>query len=91
MSTKKIKTDKESSGPLIYLGPNLPGGRLMRSTVFRNEIPAYLEKLIDEQPAIAELIVPVKEMAALQANIAMKGSAPHTAYQNLQGGLTNGI
>lgn len=67
--------------PLIYLGPNLPGGRMLHSTVFRGGIPEYLKPLLEERPDVAELIVPVEEMAGVQARISQKGTAEHAAYQ----------
>ncbi|MFC3802807.1 hypothetical protein [Cohnella sp. GCM10012308] len=80
------------TGPLIYLGPNIPGGRLLQSTVFRTEVPAYLQPLIAERPAVSDLIVPVSDMAAVQARIVKTGTAEYVAYQTLlQGGIDNGI
>ncbi|QWU15679.1 hypothetical protein SAMN04487895_12724 [Paenibacillus sophorae] len=69
----------------IYLGPNLPGGRLMQSTVFRGGIPAYLADTLAAQPEINDLIVPVDEMSGVQARIVQKGTAEHAAYQTLLG------
>ncbi|MBB6670502.1 hypothetical protein [Cohnella nanjingensis] len=81
-----------AAGPQIYLGPNIPGGRLLQSTVFRNAIPAYLQPLIQEQPDIGALIVPVSDMADVQNRIVQTGTAEYVAYQNLlQGGVSNGI
>ncbi|MDF9845563.1 MULTISPECIES: hypothetical protein [unclassified Paenibacillus] len=78
--------------PLIYLGPNLPAGRLLQSTVFRGGIPAYLEPLLVEQPDVAALIVPVDEMSSAQARIVQAGTPEYVAYQAiLRGGPVNGI
>lgn len=82
----------ERSAPLIYLGPNLPAGRLLQSTVFRGGIPAYLEPLLVEQPDVAALIVPVDEMSGAQARIVQAGTPEYVAYQTiLKGGPVNGI
>lgn len=69
----------------IYLGPNLPGGRLLQSTVFRGGIPKYLEQLLKEQTDVAALIVPVEELSAVQARILQKGTAEYVAYQAILG------
>lgn len=69
----------------IYLGPNLPGGRLLQSTVFRAGIPAYLQPLFIEKPDVAELTVPVEGMAAVQERIIQAGTAEYAAYQRLLG------
>ncbi|MEC0171165.1 hypothetical protein [Paenibacillus graminis] len=79
-------------GPRIYVGPNLPGGRLLQSTVFRGGVPAYLQPLLDEQPDIAALIVPVDELSEVQAKIVQTGTPEYVAYQAiLKGGIANGI
>jgi hypothetical protein len=76
----------------IYLGPNLPGGRLLQSTVFSEEIPFHLKALLDEQPDVATLIVPIDEMADVQVRIIQKGTPDHGAYQAiLRGGVVGGI
>lgn len=69
----------------IYLGPNLPGGRLLQSTVFRSGVPAYLQSLYTEMPEVAELTVQVKEIAAIQERIVKAGTAEYAAYQRLLG------
>lgn len=69
----------------IYLGPNLRGGQLLQATVFRSGIPSYLTPLMTEQPDVAELIVPVEEMTAVQERILQAGTAEYTVYQRLLG------
>ncbi|OBZ08254.1 hypothetical protein A7975_27375 [Bacillus sp. FJAT-26390] len=78
------KTEKtEPVEQLIYIGPNLPGGRLSQYTVFRGGLPVYLSDLLEQQPSIKELIVPVAETAATQAKTNMSGTPEYIAYQNL--------
>ncbi|WP_310830385.1 hypothetical protein [Paenibacillus pedocola] len=69
----------------IYLGPNLPGGRLLQSTVFRTGIPTYLQPIFTEKPDVAELTVPVEGMAEVQERIVQAGTAEYAAYQRLLG------
>lgn len=73
----------EPTAQLIYLGPNLPGGRLLQSTVFRGGIPAYLLPLMDERPEVRTLTVPLGEMSDVQARIVRTGTAEFIAYQAL--------
>jgi len=68
---------------LIYIGPNLPGGRLSQFTVFRGGLPVYLTDLLEQQPSIKDLIVPVAETAAMQAKALQTGTLESIAYQNL--------
>ncbi|AIQ61118.1 hypothetical protein [Paenibacillus borealis] len=71
--------------PQIYLGPNLRGGRLLQSTVFREGIPSYLLPLLEEQPDVAELIIPLEEITAVQERIVQAGTAEYAVYQRLLG------
>lgn len=73
----------EPTAQLIYLGPNLPGGRLLQSTVFRGGIPAYLLPLMEERPEVRTLTVPLSEMSDVQARIVRTGTAEYIAYQAL--------
>ncbi|CQR58449.1 hypothetical protein [Paenibacillus riograndensis] len=70
---------------LIYLGPNLPGGQLLQSTVFRSGIPSYLQPLLAEKPDVSELIVPIAEITAVQDRIVQTGTAEYVVYQRLLG------
>lgn len=80
-----------SPGPRIYLGPNLPGGRLLQSTVFQGDVPKYLLPLLDGSPDVAALIVPVSDMSVIQGRIIKAGTPEYAAYQRLlKGETTNG-
>lgn len=90
--TEVLATEPERVAPLIYLGPNLRGGRLLQSTVFRGGIPVYLQPLLAEQPDVAALIVPVDEMAGAQARIIQTGTPEYGAYQAiLRGDQGDGV
>jgi len=75
----------------IYLGPNLPSGRLQQSAVFRGGIPIHLESLLKERPEIKDLIVPISSMIETQRRIEAKGTAENVAYQLLKGAVEHGI
>ncbi|NQX49451.1 hypothetical protein HQN87_29465 [Paenibacillus tritici] len=81
----KDNLQNEQEPARIYLGPNLRGGRLLQSTVFRSGIPAYLLPLLEEQPDVAELIIPVEQMTAVQERIVQAGTAEYAVYQRLLG------
>lgn len=81
----EVPMPAEPEQQLIYTGPNIGRGRLRQYTVFRAGVPAYLEPLLEEQPAIRRLLVPIAELAATQKNIEVKGTIEHKAYQTLKG------
>jgi len=83
---KQIRKAAKEAPPLhlIYLGPNLPGGRLSTATVFRGSIPGHLADLRDKHPQIDDLIVPLSEIARTHDRIAAAGSPQYEAYQSLK-------
>lgn len=70
---------------LIYAGPNLGNGRLSQYTVFVGEPPAHLDDLYALHPYLADLVVPVEELSAVQARIALPGTPENQAYALLSG------
>lgn len=60
---KNIEVDegKKAFIPVIYVGPNVPGGALSQSTVFNNGYPVYVEEIKREHPEIEALFIPVHE------------------------------
>lgn len=80
---KKISTKKPSvqgTGPVIYIGPNLPGGTMSAFTVYKNGLPAYVEQIKTETPEIGRLIVPIKDLPAARKRLARHGVEAN-AYQ----------
>lgn len=68
---------------MIYVGPNLPGGRLSRFTVFREGVPQYLDDVLEQQPAVKSLIIPVNEMSAALNRVGTAGTLEHRAFEEL--------
>ncbi|GIO08009.1 hypothetical protein J31TS6_40370 [Brevibacillus reuszeri] len=84
--TQNEAQSQPTQGPLIYVGPNIPGGRLMQYTVFRGGIPDYLDDLLEKQPAIRQLLVPVQDLSSVQVRISTPGTLEHTFYQRVKDG-----
>ncbi|KAF6636507.1 hypothetical protein H6F38_04510 [Paenibacillus sp. EKM208P] len=55
---------------LIYIGPNLPGGRLAKYFISLGGFPGYLNDLAEKVPEIRDLFVPVAELST--ANVALR-------------------
>lgn len=59
--------ERKNPERLIYMGPNLPGGRLLSGQVFKGGYPPHLEQLFKETPEVKQLFFPVdKAMEALK-------------------------
>ena len=74
--TKSTKSTKQ----IIYIGPTLSRGRLPFSTVFLDEIPAYVQAIVDKHPWFKNLLVPVDEMTKAIASTNEKGSYLNILY-----------
>lgn len=77
------KFKKKYAERLIYCGPNLPGGALQRYTVFKGGFPVHLGDLFEKCPAIKNLFVPVRELAATEKAISTKGTPQNAFYQQV--------
>ncbi|OAZ43335.1 hypothetical protein [Paenibacillus polymyxa] len=65
---------------LIYIGPNLPGGRLAKYFISLGGFPAYLSDISDKVPAITELFVPVTDLSAAKVAMDQPGTTHNIAY-----------
>ena len=71
---KSSEGKEETHTPVIYIGPSLVGGKLDQHSIFRNGIPDYLEKDMENCPVIKELIIPVNELAEARKNLMISGT-----------------
>lgn len=71
-STSKVTTEKVCHAT-VYIGKSLPG--LSTNTVFTGGvIPDHVKKMIEENPAIGHLIVPVdRNLPLVKKNVSVKG------------------
>lgn len=84
-SGKKTKKTASKSRPLVYCGPNLPKGVLLRFATFKGGgVPKYIEKHIEACPAIRHLCVPVSDMAKTMNAINKKGTAESVWFGKVQ-------
>lgn len=59
--TSEITEEKQPFVPVIYVGPNIPGGALARFTVFNNGFTPFVENLKQKHPSVEALLIPVEE------------------------------
>lgn len=89
MSTKRTLKRKTTTGitaaePAIYIGPNLPGGQLSRYTVFKNGVMMpHVVKLIEANPEIKSLIVPVSKLAETEQKLQDPASVVASRYAQI--------
>jgi len=87
LSKRKKQQQAPPSPTLIYVGPTIQHGRLTQNTVFRDGFPSYLDDLLQGDPDIELLIVPVQQLVATRIAAATPGTPQHTVYQRLLKGV----
>jgi hypothetical protein len=81
MEANMAKAKKESksfvqskkTGPVIYIGPNLPGGTLSAFTVYKNGLPVHIKDLQEKTPELKALFVPVSDLATARRRLNRPG------------------
>jgi len=80
--TAKAKTEKQA---FMYLGPNLPGGRLFCGNLFKcnslDEIP-HLGGVFEKIPEVKQLFAEVKQVPMLQKQLKEQGTRAYGLYQH---------
>ncbi|KJD45984.1 hypothetical protein [Paenibacillus terrae] len=76
---------------LIYIGPNLPGGRLAKYFISLGGFPAYLSDISDKVPAITELFVPVADLSAARVAMDQPGTTQNIAYAAVVAAIQKGV
>ncbi len=80
-STRSTRTTKPiKQQQIIYIGPTLSQGRLPFAAVFLNEIPAYVQAIVEKHPWFKNLLVPVDDMTKAIASTQDKGSYLNILY-----------
>ena len=86
----------KTKAAFMYLGPNIPGGRLFNGALFRYEIPEHLNGLFEKVGEIKELFVEVKEVPQAKRDVATAGTEFNRLFRTVQsevmrGGLNDGV
>lgn len=76
---------------LIYVGPSVPGGTLLRFTVFRGGKPKHLTKLLEDCKEIDRLFVPIVNLSESLAKINRPGTPMHTWYAGAMDFIVKGV
>lgn len=76
-TTKKAQTTEGKA--VVYIGPTLGGGALMRNAVFRaGEFPPHIVSMREMSEALRGLFVPVSELATARKRITVRGDILNT-------------
>lgn len=91
MTTKKPvskRTQVQESKTVVYVGPTIGGGVLMRNSVFRDgAFPPHIEALRKRSEALRGLFVPLSELATARKRIDVKGDILNAYVRQLKNEL----
>ncbi|WP_333593581.1 hypothetical protein [Anaerospora hongkongensis] len=76
---------------LIYVGPSVPGGTLLRFTVFRGGKPKHLAKLLEDCKEIDRLFVPITKLSEALTKIDRPGTPMHTWFAGAMDFIEKGV
>lgn len=82
MLSKRTKQPVNDSGPLMYIGPTIPG-LVATATVFNNGIPEAFTAKAQECISLSELLVPIDKVAEKTREIQKGIGATSVFYQRV--------
>lgn len=78
------KTVKKPDKAVIYIGPTIGSGTLMRYSVFKaGEFPAHIAQLRAKSESLRGLFVPLSELAEARNRVRVKGDILNTYVEQL--------
>jgi hypothetical protein len=84
IGTVRKSPERVAANPVIYCGPTLPRQYgLVQYRVFAGVAPGYVAQLVNDCPAVGQLIVPVAQLATTRKAILTKGSSQAALYQQI--------
>lgn len=94
LMTPKQVAEKPKAKPAeasIYIGPTLPDGKLIRSTVFKaGKLPAHVQHLLNDCAALKSLIVPVSKLAQAEAKLRQTASVERARFEEARKHFSKG-
>ena len=74
------KTASNTQETMVYAGPTILGAAT-HNQFFNNGLPDGLKAAMEKEPAIYNLVVPISNLAAVNADIASESGAAYVFYK----------
>lgn len=84
-ASKKAATTEPTT--VVYIGPTLGGGVLMRNMVFCGEFPPHIAAMREKSEALCGLFVPVSDLATARKRMTVRGDILNTYVRQLKNEL----
>lgn len=82
---KEALREEPSEEPLsnkrIYVGPGKPG--LITNTVYSGELPLFVKEMVEECPAIGNLMVKISEYPVAKEKVGQKGTIEYASAKKI--------
>ena len=79
-ASKAAPNKKGQKGTVVYVGPDIPG-IAKRYAVYNNGLPEALNEFVKDKPVYQQLIVPVRRLPQVSAELEKEGSAMSALYR----------
>ena len=83
---QEAKTVAKTQETMVYAGPTILGVAT-HNQFFNNGLPDGLKTAMEKEPAIYNLVVPISNLAAVNADIALQSGAAYVFYKNFKWSL----
>ena len=91
---RRSRTRPRTRQAFMYLGPNIPGGRLFRGSVICGGSPmelAHLQDVFEKLPEVLGLFVEVERVPNIKAEVGAHGTEAHRLYSVAAKKLEEGV
>ncbi len=92
VATETVNTDNTTN--YVYIGPSLPGAKLMTNTVLsgtHKEISEYYKDVVERYPNVEKLIVPASKLSESRAKVRTGGNVLSKYYNDLLSQVKKGV
>lgn len=87
---KPAQTSKQKSA-FMYVGPNIPGGKLFTGSLFRDSIPKHLDDDFKKLPELEKLFVDVMGLPRIKRDLEEQGTEAYNLYQYVELRISEGV
>lgn len=81
MTTSRKSEQKSKTKRLIYIGPALSRGRLVKYQIFIGGMPGHLDEEFTKCPQIKQLFVPVNKLIEAEKEVQKAGTPLNKYYK----------
>ena len=74
----------------VYMGPNLPGGKMFTGTIYRGK-PTHLNDVFQAIPEVKKLLVEAQKFLEFKSDLQKQGTEAFRLYQKVETNIKKGV